>query len=88
MKPKKSVKKAWVLVDLDAPKKYIDPGMCYVARSYGGMFSHTNTNDVLEAIHFSSYKEATKYLDEHKNGIFGPNTTFPREVTITASISV
>lgn len=88
MKLKKSVKKVWVLVDLDAPKKYIDPNMCYVARSDGGMFSHVNTNDINEAIQFGSYRAAAAYLNEHKNGIFGPDTTFPREATITTLVKL
>jgi hypothetical protein len=90
MRPKKSVKKVWVLVRLDAAKVYVDPEMRYV--KYSGnedfaMFSHVNTNDVLEAIHFGSYREAAAYLDQHRNGIFGPDTTFPREATITTVVS-
>jgi hypothetical protein len=52
------------------------------------MFSHMPTNDVLEAIHFNSYKEAAKYLYENRNGLFGPDTTFPRQATITTSVKL
>ncbi len=91
MRPKKSVKKVWVLVRLDAAKVYIDPEMRYVR--YCGdedfaMFSHVNTSDIHEAIQFGSYREAAIYLDKNKNGIFGPDTTFPREATITTSVKL
>ncbi len=87
----KSVKKVWVLVDLAAADKYVDPEMRYVRYSGGddfAMFSHVPTNDVLDAMHFSSYREAAAYLDKNRNGIFGPKTTFPREVTITIGVEL
>lgn len=79
----------WVLVDVEARKTYADPNMRYV-RYCGGedfaMFSHTMTNDVLEALQFDSCQEAFAYLDKHQNGLPSPDTTYPREATIKVSV--
>jgi hypothetical protein len=84
-----STKIVWVLADLESEEKYT-PAVLHFVRYSGNddfaMFSHVPTTDVHEAIQFRSYKDTAGYLSENRSGLMSPDTTFPREVTITASI--
>lgn len=84
-----ATKTVWVLVDLESEKKYTPPVPHFVRYSGNdcfAMFDHTLETDVLVAMHFKSYKAASKYLRENQNGMMSPKTTFPRELIIKMRI--
>ncbi len=89
MKGWTSSKEVWVLADLESENKYTPPVMHFIRYSGGddfAMFSHVPTVDVLEAMHFGSYAQASKYMEENKNGM-PTDEVWPRRVTITATIA-
>jgi hypothetical protein len=90
-KQARSSKTVWVLVDVEAAEHYVDPGMRYVR--YCGdedfaMFSHTVTDEVLEALQFNSCREAFNYLNRNACSLFHSKTTFPREATIRTIVKL
>lgn len=83
-------KEVWVLADLESENKYTPPVLHFIRYSGGddfAMFSHVPTPDVLEAMHFDTYVQATKYMDANKNGM-PTDKVWPRRVTITATIEL